>query len=258
MIKKLRLAIRNDLEAPEEARKFGSGWLSGVGALITSLAGLLLTLSAQFPALFATKELAPLYAWPHFMALVKGLILLGFMLACANLTLRRNKVLGFTAIALVLLTSTLTQIQDTTILRQSPLPLGLDWFILNILMTGVLFIPLEKLFSRLTDQPLFRTEWREDLFYFLLSSLLVQSLTFFTLAPSMTILQHTASWSALRQLVAAQPIWLQVLEIMFLTDFVQYWFHRAFPSNPIFVGFSFGSSFGTKNGLVGWISYAHR
>ena len=45
--------------------------------------------------------------------------------------------------------------------------LGLDWFVLNLLLTGLLFIPLEKLFGRLTDQPLFRSEWREDLFYFL-------------------------------------------------------------------------------------------
>lgn len=237
MINKLRLAIRNDLEAPEEARKFGSGWISGVGALVSSLAALLLTLSAHFPALFATQELAPVYAWSHFMALVKGLLLVGFMLACANLTLRRNKVLGFTAIALVLLTSTIAQVQPIEIAGNTPVPLGLDWFVLNILMTGIVFIPLEKLFGRLTDQPLFRTEWREDLFYFLLSSVLVQSLTYLSLAPSMAILQHTDNWSAFRQSVAAQPLWLQVLEIMFLTDFVQYWFHRAFHQIPFLWGF---------------------
>jgi hypothetical protein len=57
----------------------------------------------------------------------------------------------------------------------------LDWFVLNLLFTGLLFVPLEKMFGRL-NQPLFRSEWREDLFYFLLGSLLVQSLAFLTLA----------------------------------------------------------------------------
>lgn len=44
----------------------------------------------------------------------------------------------------------------------------------------------------------------------------------------MAILQHTGKWVDFRQMVANQPLWVQVIEIMFLTDFVQYWFHRAF------------------------------
>jgi len=39
MINKLRLAIRNDLEVPAEQRVFGTGWLSGVGAIAAGLAG---------------------------------------------------------------------------------------------------------------------------------------------------------------------------------------------------------------------------
>lgn len=39
MINHIRLAIRNDLEAPAEARTFGSGWLSGVAALVIGIAG---------------------------------------------------------------------------------------------------------------------------------------------------------------------------------------------------------------------------
>ncbi len=37
MINKLRLAIRNDLEASAETRQFGSGWISGFLALVTQL-----------------------------------------------------------------------------------------------------------------------------------------------------------------------------------------------------------------------------
>ena len=33
-------------------------------------------------------------------------------------------------------------------------------------------------------------------------------------------------------MVASQPVWLQFIEIMFLTDVVQYWFHRAFHEVP--------------------------
>ena len=60
MINNLRLAIRNDLEAPTELRVFGSGWLSGVGAIVASLAGLFLLLSWQYPSIFSMKELGVL------------------------------------------------------------------------------------------------------------------------------------------------------------------------------------------------------
>jgi sterol desaturase/sphingolipid hydroxylase (fatty acid hydroxylase superfamily) len=237
MINKLRIAIRNDLEAPAEQRKFGTGWLSGVTAIIASLAGLLLLLSWQYPAMFSMKELSVLRESPYFTQVMQGFLVLGFALACTNLMLRRNKVLGFSAIFMVFLATTLGQIGTFSAASTANMHLGLDWFALNILLTGILFVPLEKLFGRLTEQPLFRSEWREDLFYFLLSSVLVQVLTYMTLAPSMAILSHTGNWADLRQAIASQPLWLQVIEIMFLTDFVQYWFHRAFHKIPFLWGF---------------------
>ncbi|MFQ6403811.1 sterol desaturase family protein [Methylophilus sp. 'Pure River'] len=237
MIQKLRLAIRNDLEAPEENRHFGSGWLSGVAALVLGIASLCLLLGERLQGVFSTQILSPLYALPQFTIIVQALLLASFLLACSNLVLRRNRVLGFTAILLVLLTITIAETIDAQAARTSGVALSLDWFVLNILLTGFLFIPLEKLFGRLTQQPLFRDEWREDLFYFLISSVFVQTLTLFTLAPSMTILHYTGDWASMRQVIASQPLWLQVLEIMFLTDFVQYWFHRAFHQVPFLWGF---------------------
>lgn len=132
---------------------------------------------------------------------------------------------------------TLAQIIDDNVHGiTSKQALGLDWFAINLLLTGIIFVPLEKIFGRL-NQPLFRTEWREDLFYFLFASVLVQSLTYLSLAPSMAILQHANHWANLTEVVRSQAIWLQVIEIMFLTDFVQYWFHRAFHQIPFLWGF---------------------
>jgi sterol desaturase/sphingolipid hydroxylase (fatty acid hydroxylase superfamily) len=115
--------------------------------------------------------------------------------------------------------------------RTGVVHLGLDWFMLNLVFTGILFVPLERVFGR-RPQPLFRTEWREDLFYFLVSSLLVQALTYLSLAPSMAIRAHT-QWAGFRAAVGAQAVWLQVVEIMFLTDLVQYWVHRAFHRSAV-------------------------
>ena len=49
MLTKIRLAPRNDLEASAEARQFGSGWISGLLALVAAIASLLLLLSQRFP-----------------------------------------------------------------------------------------------------------------------------------------------------------------------------------------------------------------
>ena len=237
MITKLRLAIRNDLEAPAEQRTSGSGWLSGVGALVASLAGLFLLLSWQYPGVFSMQALAVIHQKTYFSGLIQAFLVLGFLLACFNLILRRNKILGFSAIAVVFLATTLGETARVSLPSNAATTIGLDWFTINILLTGILFIPLEKIFGRLTEQPLFRQEWREDLFYFLLSSLLVQGLTYLSLSPSMLILQHTGNWSEFRQMVTSQPLLLQVIEIMFLTDFAQYWFHRAFHQIPFLWGF---------------------
>ena len=67
--------------------------------------------------------------------------------------------------------------------------------------------------------------------YFLISTLLVQVLTFLSLTPAMTILRNT-QWGGLRGAVGSQPVVLQFLEIMFLTDLVQYWVHRIFHRVP--------------------------
>ena len=82
---------------------------------------------------------------------------------------------------------------------------------------------------------MFRGEWREDLFYLLVSSLLVQGLAYLSLSPVFWARDRTAEltlWAEVRAAVGSQPAALQFLEIMLLTDLVQYWVHRAFHRFP--------------------------
>jgi len=69
------------------------------------------------------------------------------------------------------------------------------------------------------------------LFYFLVSSLLVQILTFLTFIPAKGILA-LAPLTATRAWMGALPLLVQFIAIMFLTDVVQYWVHRAFHRVP--------------------------
>ena len=174
-----------------------------------------------------------MYTQPWFRLVLQADLLLAFVLALISIILRTNRILGLTAMGATLLASIVGASSHGQAGGEpaSGTLLGLDWFVLNVIFTGLIFIPLERLFPRHKEQPVFRTEWREDLFYYLVSSMMVQILTFLSLSPSMEILAHTQSMS-FRGWVAGQPLILQIVEIMFLTDFLQYWVHRAFHKIP--------------------------
>jgi sterol desaturase/sphingolipid hydroxylase (fatty acid hydroxylase superfamily) len=163
-------------------------------------------------------------------------LITAFLLASLSIVLRKNKVLGFVALAGVLVATALGGSHAQQRLHlQSDVYLGVDWFLLNLTLMGISFVPIERLLGQ-REQPIFRQEWREDLLYFLISSLLVQLVTYLSLAPALTILHHT-DWAGFRRAVASQPALLQFVEIMFLTDLVQYWVHRGFHRVPFLWNF---------------------
>ncbi len=233
----LRKNLRAELEAPAELRKFGSGWFAGVVGLALALGALALVLVTRQSALLSTPELAALRDSNLFRPGQMLLMLAAFLLGCLSMALRPQKLLGTLAVVITLVASlwaTLPQAPDLT--AGHHVYFGLDFFILNVVFGGLLFIPLERLFPKWKDQPVFRTEWREDLLYYFISSMLVQIFAFTTFAPSNFLLSHLQI-AGFRAWVGALPLIVQVLAIMVLTDFVQYWLHRAFHRVPFLWGF---------------------
>ncbi len=94
---------------------------------------------------------------------------------------------------------------EAEVASSSPIYFGVDWFVLNVIFTGILFVPIEMLFPRRRGQELFRYDWREDLFYYFVSSMMVQILTFVSLLPALQLTAHT-NWTALRSVMSAQPL----------------------------------------------------
>lgn len=227
-----RMKLRGELEAPAGLRRFGSGWVSGVLGLVLGIAGFSLVLAQVMPGAFVTPEFRGLYNQHAFRIGLHILLLTAFGLSALSLALRPGKMLGTCGISLTLLAAILGGSGATAVVPdETPLYLGLDFFVLRILFTGFLFIPLERICSHRGEQHVFREEWREDLFYYLVSSLLVQVLTFLTFLPAKTILVF-APLTAVRAWVGALPFVVQFIAIMALTDLVQYWIHRAFHRLP--------------------------
>jgi sterol desaturase/sphingolipid hydroxylase (fatty acid hydroxylase superfamily) len=228
----VRMKVRGELEVPPALRRFGSGWISGVLGLVLGVAGLMLVISMLAPGLLAMPESEPLRSNPWYRVGLHALLIAAFGFSGLSLALRKDRTLGTCGAGVTLLAALIGGSQMTAIVPgKAPLFFGLDFFVLNVLFTGLLFIPLERMFARRGEQPVFREEWREDLFYYLVSSLLVQGLTFFTFLPAKSILA-VVSLAGLRAWVGALPFVIQFVAIMFLTDFVQYWVHRAFHRIP--------------------------
>lgn len=197
-----------DLEAPIEARGFGTGWFSGFFALLLAIAGLCFVAALRWPDLLATPQLAQVLKSGGFRVLVHATLLSAYALALLSLLLRPRKALGLTALVIALSATILggaaVQARET---HDWGIFFGVDFFAVNMIAAGIMFAPLERIIPHRAEQRLFRPEWREDLFYYLVSSMLVQLITFLTLAPSSYLNAHGTPSPASARRSAVCPGW---------------------------------------------------
>lgn len=230
--------LEHDLAAPIAVRGFGSGWFAGFFALVMAVAGLCLVAALRWPDWFATPQLGSLEAGGSLRVVVHLLLIGAYALALLSLLLRPRKAIGFAALGIALTASLLggadVSARET---HDWGIFFGVDFFAVNMVATGLMFAPIERLLPRRVDQRLFRPEWGEDLFYYLISSMMVQLITFLALAPSTWITAHTGGLADFRAAVAGQPWIIQFVEVVVLTDLAQYWFHRAFHRVEFLWGF---------------------
>lgn len=96
---------------------------------------------------------------------------------------------------------------------------------LSFVLLALVFRPLEMVFPAKPDQRFFRPAWLLDLCFFLGQYLLWSSLVLWTLS-------HFGDWidgvmpAGIRGTVAAQPLWLQAIEVVVMSDLLIYWGHR--------------------------------
>jgi sterol desaturase/sphingolipid hydroxylase (fatty acid hydroxylase superfamily) len=96
---------------------------------------------------------------------------------------------------------------------------------LSLLFFGLVFRPLEMVFPARPRQALFRPGWFTDLCFFLGQNLLWGDLVLWCLTCESNWLDRSVS-PGFRQQVAAQPWWLQAVEVMLVSDLLIYWGHR--------------------------------
>jgi len=206
----------------------GTGWVSGTASVFLGGLSLLAVVVFHFPGWLSTERFRALYPLPALRVVLGSVIVLAFLLGILSLLLRRKKVLGLTGCALALGATLLggsgVRLDDSF---DRPVTLGLDWFLLNLFLLALLFVPLERLFPRWPEQGPFRIGWTTDSLHFLGSHVFVQALSFLILLPA-TALAGLWRPEGVQAFVRAQPLWIQALECVVVADLAQYAVHRLF------------------------------
>jgi hypothetical protein len=128
-------------------------------------------LAFHFPQYLTTPELRRSYDVNLMRQLLFWSLVLAGALSLVNLVFRRAPWLAGAAFALVLVSALLGGHQvevDPNFPDHTPY-IGLDWFILDLLGSALIFIFIEKLFALRKDQPVFRPEWQTDFQHFIVN-----------------------------------------------------------------------------------------
>ena len=212
--------------------RFGRGFISGVFAVALSALGLGGVLCLRFPSLLTTPDARALYPLELVRFLIHLHLVAGFALGVLSVVLSRRTLLGLSGVALVVVAAVLGGSQAPIGTLGGTRALGLDWFLLNVLVLAMLFVPLERVFARIPEQGIFRPGWLTDLAHFGVSHLLVQVTVLLTLVPA-ALFFRWAVHPGVQAAMASQPVLLQFLEIVIVADLSEYVVHRLFHAVPL-------------------------
>lgn len=220
------------LAASHGALRRGTGMLSGVVALTLALLSLLGVIGFHFPAYLSTPEVRAHYDVTTLRYLMFGAMTLSGTIAIVNAIRGRTRWLALATFALLAVAQMLggptTPIPDFP--DHTPY-IGLDFFILDLFGSTLVFVVIEKAIPLRRDQPVFRAEWQNDLTHFFFNHLVVG----FTLLLTNRAVHGLFGWAVnatVQGVVLALPFVAQVVLVILAADLVQYWAHRAYHEVP--------------------------
>ncbi|MFS8063108.1 MAG: sterol desaturase family protein [Luteimonas sp.] len=217
----------------DDPKGFLSGWWSGVLSFFFGILALGAVLCLHFPQLLSTPEMRAHYPMPLIRMVIQFVIVAAIFFGVVSAMLRRKKALGLTgmlfSLAACLFGGSSVPINEAA-LHAGP-SLGLDWFLLDMLLMTLILSPIEVLWPAYPQQSVFRNEWTLDVVYFLSTHLPTQLTTFLILLPA-TQLTYLLGNQRLLALTGSLPWVVQLVLAIFVADIFQYAVHRAMHKVP--------------------------
>ena len=222
----------NEIFGDKDPTGFGTGWWSGVLSAFFGLLAFGAVVCMHFPQVLTSPELRAYYPMPIMRMLIQGLIVGAIIFGLVSGMLRKKKILGFTgmffALAATLLGGASVEINEP--LHEGP-AIGLDWFLLDLLLMTLIFSPIEVIWPAYPEQKVFRKEWLVDIVYFLSTHLPIQITSFLILLPA-TQLTAYLGIPSLVETMGRLPWLLQFFLAVLVADLCEYVAHRAFHVVP--------------------------
>jgi len=222
----------NELFGDAESTGVGTGWWSGVLAVFLGFLSFGAVLCLRFPQFLTVPQFRPHYPMQAIRTLIQCLIVGAAGFGILSSILRRKKVLALTGLLLAMTAAALggSTVAINEALHDGP-AIGLDWFLLDLLLTAVFFVPLERLWPLHHEQGTFRSQWTLDVVYFMSTHLPIQILSFLILLPAVHFAKYL-SVPGLQTLVARLPWLLQFFMAVLVADLAEYFIHLAFHKVP--------------------------
>ena len=212
--------------------KPGQGVVSGVIALSLGFLCLLGVLAFHFPQYLTTPDLRHRYSVDVLRQLLLAALLIAGGISLGNVILGRRRQINIVAFMLVMLATAFggSRVPVGNFPDHTPY-IGLDWFILDLLSSTLIFVVIEKLFPLYKGQAVFRREWQTDLKHFAVNHFIV-GLALLTVNFLLHHLFGHLLSSTFQQYVQHLPFVPQLLLCILAADLAQYWTHRAYHEVP--------------------------
>jgi sterol desaturase/sphingolipid hydroxylase (fatty acid hydroxylase superfamily) len=222
----------NEIFGDKDPTGFGTGWWSGVLSAFFGVLAFGGVICLHFPQLLSSPDLRPYYPMPLIRLLIQAVIVGAIFFAVLSAMLRKKKVLALTgmlfALGATLLGGASVPINED--LHNGP-AIGLDWFLLDMLLMTLIFSPIEVLWPAYPKQNVFRSEWLTDIVYFLSTHLPIQITTFLILLPA-TQLSSILNIPSVVNAVGHLPWLVQFFLAVVVADLAEYFIHRCFHTVP--------------------------
>jgi sterol desaturase/sphingolipid hydroxylase (fatty acid hydroxylase superfamily) len=223
----------NQLTESHGELKAGRGMVSGVVALSLAILCFLGVLAFHWPEYLTTPQLRKSYNVEVLRQVMYWSLVISGGIALFNIVFGRVRWLSagaFILIALTLLLGAHKVEVDPNFPDNTPY-IGLDWFILDLLGSTLIFVFVEKLFPLRKEQPVFRPEWQTDFHHFIVNHMIVG----FVLLAVNLLVHKLFGWAVkdgVQAWVRDLPFPIALFLIVLVADLVQYWTHRAYHEVP--------------------------
>ncbi|MEO6361599.1 MAG: sterol desaturase family protein [Caldimonas sp.] len=222
----------NELTESHGALKRGSGLISGVIALSLGILCFLGVLAFHFPQYLTTPQLRKSYDVDMIRTIMFTALVIAGGISLVNVIFNRARWLALAAFVMIGLTLAMGghKVPVNDFADGTPY-IGLDWFILDLLGSTLIFVFVEKLFALRKDQPVFRAEWQTDFHHFIVNHMIVG----FVLLATNLLVHKLFGWAAkdgIRAWVQDLNYFVALFLIVLVADLVQYWTHRAYHEVP--------------------------